>query len=68
MKHTQLSTTRLRFLFLAAKIWCHSGRVGVSYSDHYQEKGIFQRLMDRLRLITDGVNGFAPVVPTALRC
>jgi hypothetical protein len=68
MKHTRLSTARLRFLFLAAKIWCHAGRVGVSYSDHYQEKGIFQRLMDRLRLITDGVNGFAPVVPTALRC
>lgn len=68
MKHTRLSTARLRFLFLAAKIWCHAGRVGISYSDHYQEKGIFQRLMDRLRLITDGVNGFAPVVPTALRC
>jgi Transposase DDE domain group 1 len=68
MKHVRLSTTRLRFLFLAAKIWCHSGRVGVTYSDHYQEKGIFQRLMDRLRSITDGANGFAPVVPTALRC
>ena len=68
MKHTRLSTARLRFLFLAAKIWCHAGRVGVSYSDHYQEKGIFQRLMDRLRSVTDGANGFAPVVPTALRC
>ena len=68
MKHVQLSTTRLRFLFLAAKIWCHAGRIGVSYSDHYEEKGIFQRLMDRLRLITEGANGFAPVVPTALRC
>ena len=44
MKHTQLSTTRLRFLFLAAKIWCHAGRVGVRYSDHYEEKGIFQRI------------------------
>ena len=68
MEHTQLSTTRLRFLFLAAKIWCHAGRVGVSYSDHYEEKGIFQRLMDRLRSIADGVNGFAPVISTALRC
>jgi hypothetical protein len=67
MKHTQLSTTRLRFLFLAAKIWSHAGRVGVSYSDHYEEKGIFQRLMDRLRVITDGVNGFAPVISLALR-
>jgi hypothetical protein len=68
IKHIQLSTTRLRFLFLAAKIWRHAGRVGVSYSDHYQEKGIFQRLMDRLQSITDGAYGFAPVVPTALRC
>ena len=39
--HTTLATARLRFLFLAAKIWRHAGRVGVSYSDHYQEKGIF---------------------------
>src|SRR5216683_2477634 len=68
MKHVQLSTTRLRFLFLAAKIWSHGGRVGVSYSDHYEEKGIFQRLMDRLRAITDDGNGFTPVVPLALRC
>ncbi len=68
MKHAQLSTARLRFLFLAAKIWSHSGRVGVSYSDHYEEKGICQRLMDRLRAITKDGNGFAPVVPLALRC
>jgi hypothetical protein len=59
---------RLRFLFLAAKIWRHSGRVGVSYSDHYEEKGIFQRLMDRLRTIKKDDNGFVPVVPQALRC
>jgi hypothetical protein len=68
MKHTRLSTARLRFLFLAAKIWRHAGRVGISYSDHYEEKGIFQRLMDRLRAITDDGNEFAPVVPLALRC
>ena len=55
MKHTTLATARLRFLFLAAKIWRHPGRVGVSYSDHYPEQGIFRRLMDRLRAIaTDG--------------
>ena len=34
MQHTTLATARLRFLFLAAKIWCHAGRTGVSYSDH----------------------------------
>ena len=41
VKHTTLATARLRFLFLAAKIWRHAGRVGVSYSDHYAEQGIF---------------------------
>ena len=51
MRHTTLATARLRFLFLAAKIWRHAGRVGVSYSDHYEEKGIFERLMGRLRAI-----------------
>ena len=68
MRHTTLATARLRFLFLAAKIWRHAGRVGVSYSDHYQEKGIFQRLMDRLRNVTCHASGFAPVIPTPLRC
>jgi hypothetical protein len=66
MKHTRLSTARLRFLFLGAKIWRHAGRVGVSYSDHYPEKGILQRLMERLRAITAGQEGFSPVVAVAL--
>jgi Transposase DDE domain group 1 len=38
LQHTTLATARLRFLFLAAKIWRHAGRVGVSYSDHYNEQ------------------------------
>lgn len=67
MKHTTLATARLRFLFLAARIWRHAGRVGVSYSDHYQEKGLFQRLMERLRQVARGPNGFAPVLPRPLR-
>jgi Transposase DDE domain group 1 len=67
MKHTTLATARLRFLFLAARIWRHAGRVGVSYSDHYQEKGAFQLLMDRLRKVVRGPDGFAPVLPTPLR-
>lgn len=66
LKHTTLATARLRFLFLAAKIWRHAGRVGVSYSDHYEEKGIFQRLLDRLRSIAPGGDGFLPVLKTAL--
>jgi hypothetical protein len=68
MRHTTLATARLRFLFLAAKIWRHAGRVGVSYSDHYEEKGIFERLMDRLRAIVPSASGFAPVIATVLRC
>ena len=68
MKHTTLATSRLRFLFLAARIWRHARRVGVSYSDHYAEKGILQRLMDRLRAIDEGPKGFAPVIASALRC
>jgi DDE family transposase len=68
LKHTTLATSRLRFLFLAAKIWRHAGRVGVSYSDHYPEQGIFQRLMDRLRAIAVGKKGFVPVLAAPLRC
>jgi hypothetical protein len=68
LQHTTLATARLRFLFLAAKIWRHAGRVGVSYSDHYEERGIFQRLMGRLRAIGAGEKGFRPVIAVALRC
>jgi hypothetical protein len=68
MPHTTLATARLRFLFLSAKIWRHAGRVGVSYSDHYEERGLLDRLMHRLRSITRTACGFAPVIATALRC
>ncbi len=61
-----LATTRLKFLFLAAKIWRHAGRVGVSYSDHYEEKGIFSRLLDRLRAIAPAGQRFGPVLATPL--
>jgi Transposase DDE domain group 1 len=67
MKHTTLATTRLRFLFLAAKFWTHDGRVGISYSDQYAERGLFQRLMDRLRNIVPCPGGFSPVLATPLR-
>jgi hypothetical protein len=66
LQHTTLATARLRFLFLAAKIWSHAGRVGVSYSDHYAEQGIFRRLMDRLRAIARNGQRFGPVLATAL--
>jgi hypothetical protein len=67
LKHTTLATSRLRFLFLAAKIWHHAGRTGVSYGDHYQEQGVFQRLMDRLRSIVPRGQGYAPVMQPALK-
>ena len=66
MRHTTLATARLRFLFIAARIWRHSGRVGVRFSDHYQEQGLFDRLMTRLRSICPSTSGLAPVVATAL--
>ena len=67
LRHTTLATSRLRFLFVAAKIWRHAGRTGVSYSDHYEEKGVFERLMDRLRKIAPRAHGYAPVMTPALR-
>ena len=39
MKDTTLATTRLRLLFLAARVWCHAGRVGVSYAITIEKKG-----------------------------
>ena len=58
LHHTTLATTRLKFLFLAARIWRHAGRVGVSYSDHYPDKTLFQRLMQRLRAVARNADGF----------
>ena len=45
----------------------HAGRTGVSYSDHYQEKGLFERLMRRLRAMAPPGTSFAPVVEGTLR-
>jgi len=67
LRHTTLATSRLRFLFVAAKIWRHAGRTGVSYSDHYEEKGVFERLMDRLRKLVPRGTSYPPVMLPALR-
>lgn len=67
LRHTTLATSRLRFLFVAAKIWRHAGRTGVSYSDQYEEKSVFERLMDRLRRIAPRGKGYVPVMVPALR-
>jgi len=61
-----IRTARLRFLFLAAKIWRHAGRTGLSYADHYEEKGVFNRLMARLRAISPRGRSFSPVIQAAL--
>jgi len=66
LRHTTLATARLRFLFVAAKIWSHAGRTGVSYSDHYAEKGLFGRLLERLRGIVPQGGSFAPVLAGVL--
>ena len=67
LRHTTLAPARLRFLFVAAKIWRHAGRTGISYSDQYQEQGLFERLMRRLRAIAPPGSSCAPVVEGALR-
>jgi hypothetical protein len=67
LRHITLATARLRFLFLAAKIWRHAGRTGVSYSDHYQEQGKFEQLLERLRRIAPRGTGYAAVMQPALR-
>jgi hypothetical protein len=67
LRHTTLAMARLRFLFLAARVWRHAGREGISYSDHYEEQGLFHRLMKRLRGIAFvSAGNLLPVVATAL--
>ena len=65
LRHTTLATARLRFLFVAAKIWRHAGRTGISYADHYEEKRVFNRLMTRLRAISLRRGSFRPVIHAA---
>ena len=66
LRHTTLATARLRFLFVAARLWRHAGRVGISYSDQYEDQTGLTQLMQRLRRIRlrDGI--FAPVIAHAL--
>lgn len=66
--HTTLATARLKFLFLAARIWRHAGRVGVSYSDHYAERHAFDRLMTRLRSVVITEQAVVPVIHVPLLC
>lgn len=38
LTHRTMATTRLRILYLAARIWRHAGQTGNSYGSHYQER------------------------------
>jgi len=67
LKHTTMAIARLRFLFIAAKIWHHAGSTGIHYSDQYQEQGLFDRLMSRLRAIQLRDDAIAPVMQPALK-
>ena len=66
LKHTTMVIARLRFLFIAAKLWRHSGYTGIHYSDRYEEQGVFDRLMSRLRKIKMQGAAYAPVMQPTL--
>lgn len=66
LHHTTLATARLRFLFVAARLWRHAGRVGISYSDQYDDQNGFNVLMERLRRIHSRAGEFDPVIKHAL--
>jgi len=65
-KHTTLATASLRFLFVAARLWRHAGRVGISYSDTYRDQAPFTEMMDRLRRVRCRSGTLDPVITTAL--
>lgn len=67
IRHTTLATTRLRFLYLGARIWRHAGQVGVSFSDHYPDQSLLNRLIDRLRSIVPKADRFGAVLANPLR-
>lgn len=50
-QRTQLRTSRLRWVFIAAKLVLHEGRRWIRLSQTFVEKELFQELMARLRSI-----------------
>jgi hypothetical protein len=67
MRHRTVATTRLRLLYLAARITRHGGQTEIHFGSQYQERHRFDQLMVRLRLIERKMDGFMPVVNTPLR-
>lgn len=50
-QRTQLRTSRLRWVFIAAKLVLHEGQRWIRFSQTFVEKELFQELMERLRSI-----------------
>lgn len=50
-QRTQLRTSRLRWVFIAAKLVLHEGQRWIRLSQTFVEKALFQELMERLRSI-----------------
>ena len=67
LTHRTIATTRLRLLYLAAKITRHGGRTEIHFGSQYQERDRFDQLMARLRSIERSMDGFMPVLNTPLR-
>ncbi len=67
MRHRTVATTRLRLLYLAARITRHGGQTEIHFGAQYQERDRFDQLMARLRSIERKMDGFMPVVNTPLR-
>jgi hypothetical protein len=67
LRHRTLATTRLRLVYLAAKIGRHGGQTEIHFGSQYQERDRFDQLMARLRSIERKMDGFRAVVNTPLR-
>ena len=67
LTHRTIATTRLRMLYLAARITRHGGQTEIHFGSQYQERDRFDQLMARLRSIKRNMDGFLPVVDTPLR-
>ena len=67
LRHRTVATTRLRLVYLAAKITRHGGQTEIHFGSQYQERDRFDQLMARLRSIERKMDGFIPVVNTPLR-
>jgi hypothetical protein len=67
LKYNTLAIACLRSCFWRRRSGATPVASVVSYSDHYGERGLFQRPMERLRRIAPGETTFQPVLGTALR-